>query len=370
MNIPYLAFNVMHQSIRTEMIDAFTRFYDSNWYVLGDQVESFERRYSEYFSCNYTVGLSNGLDALRLALHALGVQEGDEVIVPANTYIATLLAVTFVGAKPVLVEPDPLTYNIDTARIAEAITSRTKVILPVHLYGQAADMEAILNVASNNNLVVVEDNAQAHGAKWSDKYTGSWGHINATSFYPSKNLGALGEAGAITTDNEALAKLVRKLRNYGSEVKYQNDILGFNMRLDECQAAFLNIKLDYLQKWTNERQVIASTYNKLLTGVGDLILPYTHLKASHVFHIFPVQTNYRSALQKHLTLDGIGTLIHYPVPPHLQKAYAFLNKLEGNYPITENLAKKVLSLPIWPGMTPEQIEHVVNSVKSFFNHAP
>ncbi|HVW15072.1 MAG TPA: DegT/DnrJ/EryC1/StrS family aminotransferase, partial [Mucilaginibacter sp.] len=249
MNIPYLSFSYMHSIIRPEMCNAFEQVYDGYWYIMGKELGVFEKSYAEFSRVNYAVGVSNGLDALHLCLRALGVGAGDEVIMPSNTYIATAIAASQVGATPILVEPDPLTYNINPANIARAISPRTKVIMPVHLYGQACQMDEIMTIARENGLFVIEDNAQSHGALYKGKVTGSWGHANGTSFYPGKNLGALGDGGAVTTDSEDLAQRVRVLRNYGSEVKYQNEVIGYNMRLDELHAAFLNVKLKYLAGW-------------------------------------------------------------------------------------------------------------------------
>ena len=312
------------------------------------------------------VGVNSGLDALELALRAAGIGSGDEVIVPSNTYIATALAATHVGARPVFVEPDPTTHLIDVNRISEAITKRTKAIIPVHLYGQAANMDAVMEIAETHGLFVVEDNAQAHGATWYGRITGSFGHANATSFYPGKNLGALGDAGAVTTNDADLAKQIGMLRNYGSEIKYHNEVIGFNKRLDEMQAAFLRVKLQHLKSWTTARQAIAEQYLNGLQGIGDLVLPSTQPNASHVYHLFVVKTHHREGLVSHLNNHGIGTLIHYPIPPHLQKCYKDLGYKSGDFPIAEELARTVLSLPIWPGMTTAQTNRLVEVVDRFF----
>ncbi len=364
--IPFLNFSPMHLAIRTEMQQAFQNVYDSNWFVLGKSVEAFEKEYAAFNQVPHAIGVSNGLDALHLALKALGVGPGDEVIVPSNTYIATLLAASYVGATPVLVEPDPVTYNISPANIEAAITSKTKAIMPVHLYGQACEMEAIMAIAKKHNLFVVEDNAQAHGAAFKGKLTGSWGHANGTSFYPGKNLGALGDGGAVTTNEEAIAHKVKVLHNYGSEKKYHNEVIGYNMRLDEMQAAFLSVKLKHLMEWTNQRQQVAGWYNEALKGLDDLILPVTYTHATHVYHLYVIRTQRRDALQKHLSENGIGSLIHYPIPPHLQPAYASLGFEKGDYPIAEEIADTCLSLPLWPGMSIEQVEIVAKAANSFF----
>ncbi len=366
MNIPFLSFSGMHSLIRQEMLDSFADFYDSNYYILGNKLKAFEKEYAEYSKVSHAVGVSNGLDALIVALRALQVGAGDEVIVPSNTYIATVLAVSHVKATPVLVEPDKATYNISPENIKAAITPKTKAILPVHLYGQACEMEAIMQIASDHKLFVVEDNAQAHGATWNGKITGSWGHINATSFYPGKNLGALGDAGAVTTNDPALCNQAVLMRNYGSEKKYYNEVIGYNMRLDELQAAFLSVKLKFIDRWTAERQAIANIYDQQLKGIGDLVLPFIKAGASHVYHLYVVRTKQRTALQEHLAKDGIGTLIHYPVPPHLQKAYETMGHEPGDFPIAEEIADTCLSLPLWPGMEPAQVEQVCNSIKKFY----
>ncbi len=364
--IPFLSFNKSNKQIREEIFEAFEKFYDSEWYVLGNQVKEFEKEYATYNKTNFAVGVSNGLDAIHIALRALEVGEGDEVIVPSNTYIATLLAVTYVGATPVLVEPDINTYNINPSLIEAAITPKTKAIIPVHLYGQCCDMQAIMNIAKKHNLKVVEDNAQAHGATWNNIQTGAWGDINATSFYPGKNLGALGDAGAVTTNDESLAQKATVLRNYGSQKKYYNEMIGYNMRLDECQASLLKVKLKYLPEWTLQRKQIGEWYNEALQGVGDLILPFTAPGATHVYHLYVVRTKRRNELQEFLAKENIGTLIHYPVPPHLQEAYKDLGYKKGDLPLAEEIANTCLSLPVFPGLTKEQVDRVATVIKKFF----
>jgi dTDP-4-amino-4,6-dideoxygalactose transaminase len=365
MKIPFLSFEIMHSVIKTEMQATFEQVYNSYWYVMGKHLLDFEKAYSDFNKVEHTIGVSNGLDALHLALKALGVGSGDEVIVPSNTYIATALAASYVGATPVFVEPDPSTYNLDPKKIVEAITSKTKAIMPVHLYGQACDMKAIIDIAAKYNLYVVEDNAQAHGSTFAGKVTGSWGHANGTSFYPGKNLGALGDGGAVTTNDAELAARIKVLRNYGSQVKYKNEIIGYNMRLDELQAAFLSVKLKYLMEWTEQRQQIAAWYNEALQGIEDLTLPYVHPKATHVYHLYVVKTKRRDELQKHLTNEGIGTLIHYPIPPHQQEAYFHLGYKKGDFPIAETLADSCLSLPLWPGLSQENVQLVAKKVVDF-----
>jgi dTDP-4-amino-4,6-dideoxygalactose transaminase len=356
----------MHDQIREEMHNAFTRVYDSNWYIQGKELSQFEQQYARINQTKRAIGLSNGLDSLILSLRALNIKKGDEVIVPSNTYIATALAVSHVGAKPIFVEPKIDTYNINPNLISNSITSRTKAIIPVHLYGQACEMDSIMEIAKKNNLYVVEDNAQAHLSTYNQKMTGSFGDLNATSFYPGKNLGALGDAGAITTDSEELALRIEILRNYGSQKKYYNEILGYNNRLDELQAAFLSVKLKYLEKWTKERQEIASLYFEKLSGVNELILPRIAEKATHSFHLYVIRTNKRDQLKAHLDKNGIGTMIHYPIPPHLQEAYHFLKHKKGDFPIAEEIAKTCLSLPIWPGMKPNEVLLVSQVILNFF----
>lgn len=344
------------------MVQSFCDVYDSNWFINGSRVAEFEKIFARYCQTEYAVGVSNGLDALHLCLRALGVKEGDEVIVPSNTFIATVLAVSYCGAKPVFVEPRIDTYNIDPERIERAITNRTKVIVPVHLYGQPCEMDVIMSIASAYNLFVVEDNAQAHGAKFVDKTTGGWGHLNATSFYPGKNLGALGDGGAVTTNSAQLAEKVLMLRNYGSKEKYRHEYVGFNMRLDELQAAFLSVKLQFIDQWTKQRQQIAEWYLECLADCADLILPLTHSRANHVYHLFVVRSKERDSLQDHLHRNGVSTLIHYPTPPHLQPAYADLGFSVGDFPIAEELAASCLSLPLWPGMTKSHVEAIASLI--------
>lgn len=367
MKIPFLDFNAMHNPITEELNNCFLRVTKNNWYLLGNELKEFEQKYALFNKTKYAIGVSNGLDALHLSLRALGVGAGDEVIVPSNTYIATALAVSYVEATPVFVEPDVRSFNIDPTKIEAAITDKTKAIMPVHLYGQACNMEAIMQIAKKHGLYVIEDNAQAHGAAYEGKLTGSWGDINGTSFYPGKNLGALGDAGGVTTNNEDLASKVQTLRNYGSKTKYYNEIIGYNMRMDELQAAFLSVKLNYLDLWTQQRQRIAAWYTEALQGVGDLGLPYTIPKATHVFHLYIVQTSERDSLQEYLSSKEIATLIHYPVPPHLQKAYAHLGYTKGAFPIAEKMADTCLSLPLWPGMEKSDVDYVSTSIKAFYN---
>jgi dTDP-4-amino-4,6-dideoxygalactose transaminase len=366
MRIPFLSFSPQHDPLRADILAAMAAVYDKQWYVLGDQVKAFEQAYARFNEVQHCVGVANGLDALHLALEALQVGPGDEVLVPSNTYIATWLAISFVGATPVPVEPNPATYNLDPARLEAAITPRTKGIMPVHLYGQACEMGPILAVAQKHGLWVVEDNAQSQGAQWEGGLTGSFGEVNATSFYPGKNLGALGDAGAVTTNRADLATRIQTLRNYGSQRKYYNEIIGHNSRLDELQAAVLSVKLPHLLTWTGQRQEVARLYNEQLADLSGLVLPATAAGATHVYHLYVVRTRLRDALQQHLTEQGIGTLIHYPIPPHRQQAYAHLQMPAGAYPVAEELAATSLSLPMWPGMQSADVSAVADAVKSFF----
>ncbi|RSK48402.1 DegT/DnrJ/EryC1/StrS family aminotransferase [Hymenobacter rigui] len=366
MKVPFLSFTPQNQAIRSQVLEAMSRVFDSQWYVLGEAVKQFEAEYAQFSTTTECIGVANGLDALHLALKALDIKEGDDVIVPSNTYIATWLAISFVGATPVPVEPNPATYNIDPARLEAAITPRTRAIMPVHLYGQACEMQAIMDVANRHNLYVVEDNAQSQGAAYRGRITGSFGDVNATSFYPGKNLGALGDAGAVTTNDAALAKKIRTLRNYGSQQKYYNEVIGHNSRLDELQAAVLSAKLPILMEWTSQRREVAALYDQHLAGIADLVLPATAEGATHVYHLYVVRTSRRDELQKYLGEQGIGTLIHYPIPPHLQEAYRFMNFAAGDFSIAEVLATSCLSLPMWPGMREAEVEAVSNAIRTFF----
>lgn len=367
MNIPFLSFSTVNAQVKPQILNAFEGFFDDAWYVLGQRVRDFETAYAQYNHTAHCVGLSNGLDALHIALKTLGIGPGDEVIVPSNTYIATVLAISYVGARPVFSEPDINTYNLDPVGVKSVITERTRAIMPVHLYGQACDMQGIMQIADTYGLFVVEDNAQSQGASFNGKLTGSWGHINGTSFYPGKNLGAYGDAGAITTNSQDLAEKAAILRNYGSEKKYYNDVIGHNMRLDECQAEFLYIKLKYLDQWTAQRQQIAKWYNEALQGIGDLILPAVLDGATHVYHIYLIRTKHRNQLQQYLSHCGIGTLIHYPVPPYQQKAYEHLGFKRGDYPLADLIADTCLSLPLWPGMTQDMVQVIASHLKDFYN---
>lgn len=361
MKIPFLDLGACYRELKPEIDTAVSRVLDSGWYILGPEVDIFEAEWAKYCDAKHAVGLANGLDALILALRALEVGPGDEVIVPSNTYIATWLAVSTVGATPVPVEPDSATHNIDPDRIAAAVTSRTKVLLPVHLYGQPADMDPILALARQHGIPVVEDAAQAHGARYKGKRIGAHGDIVCWSFYPGKNLGALGDSGAITTNRTDLADKVQVLRNYGSRVKYINEVQGVNSRLDPIQAAVLRVKLKHLDDWTDRRRAIADIYTKWLEESG-LILPRAPDWADPVWHLYVVRSTERDALQQRLGAAGIGTLIHYPIPPHMQKAYEGHGLTANDLPLARQLADEVLSLPIGPQMNNENATRIANII--------
>lgn len=335
----------------------------SGWYVLGKEVKSFEEEFAAYTGAKYCVGLASGLDALWLAFRVLGVGLGDEVIVQGNTYIASVMGITINGATPVFVEPDDY-YEIDPAKIEEKITNRTKAVLVVHLYGQATNMEPVVELCRRRGLYLVEDCAQSHGACFQGKMTGTFGDIGCFSFYPSKNLGAFGDGGAIVTDDERIAADMRVLRNYGSEKRYYNKVVGTNSRLDEIQAGLLRVRLSHMDELTKEKQEIAKRY---LTEIHNekIQLPETIDGASHVYHQFVIRCRERDALIEYLNGLEIGTIIHYPIPPHLAEAYAYLGFKEGDFPITERLAKEVLSIPMYNGMTKEEQSYVIDALNAF-----
>lgn len=363
MKAPFLDLGASYRELKPEIDTAVARVLDSGWYILGPEVEEFEAEWAEYCDAKHAVSLGNGLDALILALRALDIGPGDEVIVPSNTYIATWLAVSAVGAKPVPVEPDPESHNINPTRIAEAITTQTKVLLPVHLYGQPADMDPILTLAQQHGIAVVEDAAQAHGARYKGKRLGAHGDIVCWSFYPGKNLGALGDGGAITTDRADLADKIKVLRNYGSRVKYVNEVQGMNSRLDPIQAAVLRVKLKYLDDWTNRRRSIAELYTKELENSG-LTLPRVPNWADPVWHLYVVRSINRDRLQQRLGKAGIGTIIHYPIPPHMQEVYAGLGIATDTLPLATKIANEVLSLPIGPQMSKLEIRSTIKEARN------
>ena len=369
MTISFLDLKSINLRDKAEFHSALDRVLDSGWLVLGQEVSNFEKLFAGYCGASHAVGVGNGLEALHLVLRAWNIGPGDEVIVPSNTYIATWLAVSYTGASPVPVEPDENTFNLNPALIEAAVTPRTKAIIAVHLYGQTADMDAINAVAAKHDLKVLEDAAQAHGARWNGNVTGSLGHAAAFSFYPGKNLGALGDAGAITTNDRELVTQLEMLRNYGSRKKYVHEIIGFNSRLDELQATFLTVKMARLDADNARRREIANIYREGLSNLPGLSLPSVDPNAEPVWHLYAVRTIQREALQVHLFHKGIGTLIHYPTAPHLQKAYAELGLERGAFPIAEAIHDQVLSLPIGPTMSNVEVESVVDAVCEYFRRA-
>ena len=354
----------VNDASKSELTAAFNRVLESGWYVLGNEVNRFESEFANFCEVENCVGVGNCLDALQFILQGLGIGDGDEVIVPSNTYIATWLAVSNVGAIPVPVEPRIETYNIDPSRIQDSITSRTKAIIVVHLYGQPCDMDAVNEIGEKFGLKVIEDSAQAHGARYKGRRVGGLGNASGFSFYPSKNLGALGDGGAVTTNNPALANKINLLRNYGSKTKYQNEVKGFNSRLDELQAAFLIEKLKVLDLQNEQRRKIASIYLERLAFLEEITLPVIPDWAETVWHQFVIRHQKRDDLINKLSKAGIGTMIHYPIPPHLQLAYKEMGKKKGDYPISELIHKEVLSLPITPGISLLEIESVIDALKA------
>lgn len=362
MDIKYSVFNGMHEPIADELLGAYKEVFANQWYIQGKKLAEFERKFADYCGCKYCVGVGNGLDALRLILKAYGIGEGDEVIVPSNTFIATALAVSYTGATPVFVEPKFSTLVIDPDKIEEKITEKTKAIMVVHLYGRLVDMDAVMKIARKHNLKVIEDSAQAHGVERNGVKAGNFGDASGFSFYPGKNLGALGDAGAVTTNDEELAKRVAALGNYGSVKKYQHDFLGENSRLDELQAAFLSVKLEHLDEWTKERKRIAKIYYEKINNPKVILPEYTE---ENVYHVFPVFCASRDELQAFLDKKGVHTLIHYPIPMHLQGAYKSLGFGEGAFPIAERIAREELSIPLYPGLTDEEIQYIVDCINAF-----
>lgn len=366
MKVPILELKPAYDELRAELDAAYRRVMESGWLLLGKELEAFEAEYAASVGVKHCIGVANGLEAMQLVLMARGIGPGDEVIVPSHGYIATWLAVTHVGARPVPCEPDPQTYNLDPNRIEDLITPRTKAILPIHLYGQTADMTAINAGAARRGLFVLEDAAQSHGALCHGRAAGSLGHAAGVSFYPSKNLGAMADAGAVTTNDDTLADKIRHLRNYGSKVRYQNEYLGMNSRLSELQAAFLRAKLPKLDEWNTRRAKLAAQYRNELRELPTLTMPHVAPGAEPVWHLFVVRTPHRDALQAHLAAAGVGTQIHYPVPPHLSHAYAGAGWKHGDFPLAERFASEVLSLPIGPHISSAQVDHVCDGVKRFF----
>ena len=361
-NIPFLSLKPINEQYRAELDAAIKRVLDKGWYLLGQEITDFENAFAEFCGVKNCVGVGNGLDALTLIIKAYGFGPGDEIIVPSNTYIATILAISQNGCTPVLVEPDINTYNINPDLIESAITPKTKAIMVVHLYGQAVEMEKVWAIAQKYNLKVIEDSAQAHGAIYQGRRTGSLGDASGFSFYPGKNLGCLGDGGAVTTNDDELAKCVRALRNYGSEIKYQHLFKGVNSRLDEIQAAMLSVKLKYLDQDNQKRRAVARFYRENIVN-SQIVLPQVKNEESHVWHIFAVRCARRDELQKYLSDNGIGTQIHYPIPPHKQQAYSEWNAL--SLPIAEQISREELSLPMSPVLTQQEIEYVVERINQF-----
>lgn len=365
MKVPFATFVPMHNEIRKELDAAYAKVMDTSYFIQGEECSKFEEEYAAYCGTQYCVGVATGLDAIYLILKALDIKSGDEVIVPSNTYIATALAVSFTGATPVFVEPTIETYNIDVTRIEDKITDRTKAIIAVHLQGRAADMDTINAIAKAHGLYVVEDAAQGHGARYKGTKVGSLSDAAAWSFYPGKNLGALGDGGCITTNNKEIADKVRALGNYGSDYKYHHIYKGTNSRLDEMQAAFLRVKLSHLDKWNNARREIAKKY---LANINNPLIKLplgTNDKYEHVYHVFVIRCSRRDELEQYLADKGIGTVKHYPIPMHLQKAYIDLNIAKGDLPIAEEISSTVLSIPMYYGMTDEEVQYVIDALNEF-----
>jgi dTDP-3-amino-3,4,6-trideoxy-alpha-D-glucose transaminase len=360
--IPFLDLRGQHDALKAELQEASDRVLTRGVFILGEQLAEFESAFAAYCGAKHCVGVGTGLDALHLILRAYDIGTGDEVIVPAHTFIATWLAVTHAGATPIPVDVNSKTGNIDADQIAAALSPRTRAIIPVHLYGQPADMDAVRLAVGDRDIRIIEDAAQAHGARYKGQVAGALGDAAAFSFYPGKNLGALGDGGAIVTNDEALAATIRKLRNYGSDIKYRHDIIGWNSRLDELQAAFLSVKLRHLDEWNTARRVAAETYLTSLADPPGLTLPTVPSWAEPVWHLFVVRSTERDRLQSHLAAQAIGTLVHYPVPPHLQGAYRHLALAAGSFPAAEAWANEALSLPLWPGVPTAQ---VISAIREF-----
>ncbi len=364
MTISFLNLKPAYEELREECDAAYHRVMNSGWYLLGEELRAFEAEYAAFCGSKHCMGVANGLDGLQLALRATGIGPGDEVIVPAHTFIATWFAVTSVGATIVPVEPKADTFNLDPDLVEQAVTHRTRAIIPVHLYGQTVEVAPLFEIANRHDLIVLEDAAQSHGARYCGRVSGSLGHIAAHSFYPAKNLGAIGDAGAVTTDNDDFAHRIRELRNYGGSQKYHHDRVGYNSRMDELQAAFLRVRLRYLSSWNTRRRQIATTYLTELAGINQITLPVVPEWAEPVWHLFVIQTPERDRLKERLDAVGVATIIHYPIPPHLSGAYRELGYSKGSFPIAERIADSVLSLPIGPHLSVDDARHVVSSVKS------
>lgn len=360
--VPFLDLGRLHQSIRQQLDAAYHRVTNSGWFIMGPELEAFEAEFSSFCEVKHCIGVGNGLEALHLLLRAYGIGPGDEVIVPSNTFIATWLAVTECGAIPVPVEPSIDTHNIDPSLIVNAINSRTRAIIPVHLYGLPADMDPINALAAKHGLIVIEDAAQSQGARYKGRRTGSLGHAAATSFYPGKNLGALGDGGAVLTNDDAIADKIKRLRNYGSKLKYEHEVVGCNSRLDEIQAAFLRVKLTLLDEWNAKRREIAAHYSRVLTN-ANIVLPFVSDFAEPVWHLYVIRSKRRDALKTYLELKGVSTVIHYPIPPHQQKCYRDFQ--EYNLPVADKLAGEVLSLPMYSALEADEINFIADIILNF-----
>ncbi len=367
MKVPIVDLNSQHSSIRTEINAAISAVIDNSAFILGKSVSDFENAFAQAHNVKHCIAVGSGTDALHLGLWALGVSSGDEVITVPYTFIATASAISLLGARPVFIDIEPQTYTMDARLIEKAITSKTKAILPVHLYGQPAMMDGIMDIARKHNLAVVEDAAQSHLAQYDGKYVGGYGNVACFSFYPVKNLGAFGEAGAIITNDDALALKLRQLRDHGQVSKYNHEMIGHNYRMDGIQGAVLGVKLKHLQTWTERRRAIASRYRTLLKGVGDISLPFESAKAYHVYHLFVIRTPQRDALQTYLTEHGVATALHYSRGVHMQKAYGSLGYKPGDFPETEKAANECISIPLYPEMSDEQIEYVATTIKEFYS---
>ncbi|WP_445475520.1 DegT/DnrJ/EryC1/StrS family aminotransferase [Methanococcoides methylutens] len=365
MKVPFVDLKRQYISIKDEIDTGINNVLENTQFILGENVAAFEEEFAHYCGAKYAIGVASGSDALTLSLKALGIGEGDEVITVPNTFIATVDAISRNNAKPVFVDIDPETYNIDVTKITEKITEKTKAIIPVHLYGQPTDMDPILKIAEEYNLKVIEDACQSHGAEYKNKRVGSLGDVGCFSFYPGKNLGAYGDGGIIVTNKFEMAEKIKMLRNYGQRVKYYHDFIGFNSRLDEVQAMILRKKLKYMDKWNGMRKSHASEYEELLNDLPDVTLPSEQNDRTHVYHLYVIQSPKRDALQKWLSSNGIATGIHYPVPIHLQQAYRELGYQEGDFPVTEEYAKNILSLPMFPELTTDEVNYVCQRVKEF-----
>ena len=359
--VPFVDLQAQYLTISSEINEAISSVIQHSRFILGSEVAAFESEFADYIGVKYAVGVGSGLAALELALRAYGIGAGDEVITVANTFIATVLAIMATGARPVLVDVDPATYNMDPSALEAAITPRTRAVMPVHLYGQAADLDPICAISKKNNLLVIEDAAQAHGALYGGKRAGSFGHAAGFSFFPAKNLGAYGDGGVVVTNDKSVAEKIRQLHNYGQREKYYHDVEGTNSRLDTLQAAVLRAKLRHLEEWNAQRRKHAETYNEVLAPL-HVVRPITRSGGNHVYHLYVIQLENRDAVQASLKSAGVDTGIHYPVPVHRQKACAGLGYLPGDFPVTEALAERILSLPMFAELTGEQIQHVAVSL--------